>query len=106
MKSGTSFLPCSNVDVVKVVFHAVVVISEVVHLITMSRCSRCCMAYIYLYVALHPLGQTLSNVHCLVHYEVDATILATMPYDRNTVQYMLLSKHVRRAAYLLPYLYV
>ena len=33
--------------VLKVVLHAVVVISEVLRLSTKSRCSRCCIAHLY-----------------------------------------------------------
>ena len=57
-------------------------------------------------VALHPLGCALSNVHCSVHYELDAIVQATTIYDRNTAEYTLPSGHVQRAPYLLPYLYV
>ena len=57
-------------------------------------------------VTLHPSGCTLSNVHCSVHYELDAIVQATTIYDRNTAEYTLPSGHVQRAPYLLPYLYV
>ena len=57
-------------------------------------------------VALHPLGCVLSNVHCAVHYELDAIVQATTIYDRNTAEYTAPSGHVQRAPYLLPYLYV
>ena len=45
--------------VFKVVLHAVVAISEVLHLSTKSRCSRCCMAHLYLGGPKGPRG---SNV--------------------------------------------
>ena len=57
-------------------------------------------------VALHPSGCALSNVHCSVHYKLDAIVQATTIYDRNTAEYTAPSGHVQRAPYLLPYLYV
>ena len=41
-------------------------------------------------------------MHCSVHYKVDATAQATRICDTNTGVNMLLSGHVRSAAYLLP----
>ena len=55
-------------------------------------------------VTLHPSGCALSYVHYLVHYELDAIVQATTIYDRNTAEYMVPSRHVQRAPYLLPYL--
>ena len=57
-------------------------------------------------VALHPSGCALSNVHCSVHYKLDAIVQATTIYDRNMAEYTAPFGHVQRAPYLLPYLYV
>ena len=46
-------------------------------------------------VASHPSGCLLSNVHCLVHYELDAIVQATTIYDKNRAEYMVYSGHVR-----------
>ena len=61
-----------------------------------------CSALRSLRVALHPSACGLSNVHCWVHYEVDATAQATGIRDRNMAVYTLLSGHAWSAAYLLP----
>ena len=45
-------------------------------------------------VTLHPSGCALSNVHCSVHYELDAIVQATTIYDRNTAEYTVPSRHV------------
>ena len=50
--------------VYKVVLHAVVVIVEVLHLSTKSRCSRCCRAHLYLAVEGPKVGSGCGNPGC------------------------------------------
>ena len=57
-------------------------------------------------VALHPSGCVLSNVHCSVHFELDAIVQATIIYNKNTAEYTVPFGYVQRALYLQPYLYV
>ena len=45
-------------------------------------------------VTLHSSGCALSNVHCSVHYKLDAIVQATTIYDRNTAEYTVPSRHV------------
>ena len=54
--------------VLKVVLYAVVVISEVLHLSTKSRCSRCCMAH--LCPLLARVSGILLTVARFLHLEV------------------------------------
>ena len=76
------------------------------HLLAWRRHVLSCNALRSLHVASHLSACGLSNVHCSVHYEVDATAHATSIYGRSMAAYTLLSGHVQSAAYLLPYLYI